>query len=387
MRKFLVHHWSVRLRLPISAFCCLAIASGAHAQTWKDAASGQTVASGPILSGRRDLDPSLARPGIDAGHYEGILPDAGDPNRAFDPVTGRNFFFDRDKCIWKDAATGQTVASGPILSGRRDLDPSLARPGIEAGHYEGILADAGDPNRAFDPVTGRNFVRDPCPSQRTTTTTPPPSEQGTVVPRTGPTQPLGGFYVGGGGSYFFEPGTQIGLASALVGYRLTPHIGIEVQGDVGVTKDKFDNGSTFKSSTGIDWSLYPMVSGYLPVSDTTDLILHFGYGLTRFGNKATSFSGSSSTSFENHNTVGTGIVGGGADIGIGGDSSLRVEYDRLFFDNGSEGNRVSLSFVHTFGLRASELTGFPGPGGNPGAVPPPPPTPPPPAPPPPPPQE
>lgn len=358
---------------------CLVGASGAYAQAWHDSATGQPVASGPILTGRRDIDPSLAGPGIEAGHFEGILPDVGDPNHAYDPVTGRNFFFDRNQCVWKDSRTGMTVASGPILSGRRDIDPSLARPGIEAGHFEGILPNVGDANHAYDPVTGRNFFRTPCSKPKPAQSTPPPE------PPSPP--PAGKFYVGVGGSYFFEPDTKIGLVTGTLGYRILPNIGIEVQGDVGVTKEKFDNGSTFKSSTGIDWSLYPTVAGYLPVSDTTDLILHFGYGVTRFGSKATSFSGSSSSSFEDHETVGTAILGGGADIGINGDSSLRVEYDRLFFDNGTEGNRLSLSFVHTFGLHVSELTGVPGPGGNPGAVPPPPPTPPPPAPPPPPPPE
>jgi hypothetical protein len=303
--------------------------------------------------------------------YRTVVPDAGDPNRAFDPVTGRNFVLDQATCTWIDVATGQRLQGGPVLAPTKN---DILAAGGEVV-YRTVLPDAGDSNRAFDPVTGRNFVRTPCPKPKPAQAAPPPEPP--------PPPPTGKFYVGVGGSYFFEPDTKIGLVTATLGYRLIPHVGVEVQGDVGVTKEKFDNGSTFKSSTGIDWSLYPMVAGYLPVADTTDLILHFGYGVTRFGSKATSFSGSSSTSFEDHNTVGTAIVGGGAEIGIGGGSSLRAEYDRLFFDNGSEGNRIGLSFVHSFGLRASALTAFPGSGGNPGAVPPPPPPPPPPAPPPP----
>jgi hypothetical protein len=365
--------------------------------------------------------------------------DEGDPTRAYDPNTGQNLTWDCRRKTWIDVKTGEAVG----FSGRRAADGSVIPPpplkldptsvGLSGRPERTTQAqfDEGDPTRAYDPNTGQNLVWDAarqtwrdtrtgedegfqgrrsqaaCPSAAGTTTNPPPptpplTDQGSAIPTTGPTQPLGGtapppeptsppptgkFYVGVGGSYFFEPDTHFWLVSGTVGYRITPHVGVEVQGDVGVTKEKFDNGSTFKSSTGIAWSLYPTVVGYLPVGGNSDLFLHGGYGWTRFGSKATSFSGSSSTSFEDHNTVGTGILGGGADIGIGDHSSLRAEYDRLFFDNGSEGNRVSLSFVHTFGLRASELTGFPGPGGNAGAVPPPPPTPPPPAPPPPPPPE
>jgi hypothetical protein len=217
-----------------------------------------------------------------------------------------------------------------------------------------VQPEIGDPNHAFDQRTGRNFFRTPCAKPKPAQSAPPPPppppppERGSAIPP--PTRPLGGPYVGLGGSYFFEPDTQIGLASALVGYRLTPNIGVEVQGAIGVTKEKFDNGSTFKSSTGIDWSLYPTVAGYLPVGGGSDLFLHGGYGLTRFGSKATSFSGSSSTSFEDHDSVGTAILGGGADIGLGGNASLRLQYDRLFFDNGSEGNRAGISLVYHFGV-------------------------------------
>jgi hypothetical protein len=182
----------------------------------------------------------------------------------------------------------------------------------------------------------------PCsaPPESATPPSPPPPPP--------PPPPVPHFYFGVGATYFFEPGTQFGLITGTAGYRITPNIGIELQGDVGVTKEKFDNGSTFKSSTGIDWSIYPMVTGYLPVGGSSELFLHGGYGWTRFGSKATSFSGSSSTSFEDHDTVGTGILGGGADIGLGDRASLRLQYDRLFFDNGSEGNRATATIIYQF---------------------------------------
>jgi hypothetical protein len=348
-------------------------AMAAGAESWVDTKTGETVVSGPVIAFTAEERQEHDLTGT--GWFRTVTPELGDPKRAYDPVSGRNFVFDKDKCSWLDVKTGERVASGPAIAFTADERQQFGFTGT--GWFRTVPPEIGDRNRAYDSRSGRNFVRQPpCGKTSSSVSLPPPSPP-----------PAGKFYVGVGGSYFFEPDTKIGLVTGTLGYRILPNVGIEVQGDVGVTKEKFDNGSTFKSSTGIDWSLYPTVAGYLPVSDTTDLILHFGYGVTRFGSKATSFSGSSSSSFEDHETVGTAILGGGADIGINGDSSLRVEYDRLFFDNGSEGNRVSLSFVHTFGLHVSELTGVPGPGGNPGAVPPPPPTPPPPAPPPPPPPE
>ncbi|HVT55980.1 MAG TPA: hypothetical protein VHD34_08025, partial [Xanthobacteraceae bacterium] len=107
------------IKNPSSAFWAAAItivaaagfAEKAQAQ-WIDAATGKPVASGPMLA-QKSYPGGGVRPGIEAGKLEGIPPNADDPNHAFDPVSGRNFFFDRRTCQWKDSATGQVVPSGP----------------------------------------------------------------------------------------------------------------------------------------------------------------------------------------------------------------------------------------------------------------------------------
>lgn len=43
------------------------------------------------------------------------------------------------------------------------------------GHSHIVLSDPGDPNRAYDPETGRNFAREACPPR--TAVTPPPTPQ------------------------------------------------------------------------------------------------------------------------------------------------------------------------------------------------------------------
>lgn len=335
-----------RLFLPV--LLCganLSLCSAAHAQAWIDVKTGQRVNSAPIVGGTSELQGK--------NRLVVAAPSIGDPTRAYDPVTGRNFAFDKERCTWIDVKTGQAIGSAPIVGGSADLQAN--------GRMIGAYPEVADAKRAFDGASGRNFVfdADQCKRKPAKAIPPPP-------PATPPTSQ---FYVGVGGSYFFEPDTQIGLVTATLGYRLTPHVGIEVQGDVGVTKEKFDNGSTFRSSTGIDWSLYPTLAGYLPIGGNADLFVHGGYGLTRFGSKATVFSGSSSTTFDDHNTVGTGILGGGAEIGLGGSSSVRLQYDRLFFDNGSEGNRLALSFMHRFGAAPA----LPPPPPPPAPAPPPPP--------------
>src|SRR3974390_669152 len=87
--------------------------------------------------------------------------------------------------VWRDAATGQPVASGPILPTRVGL---LGEP----GPHQGILPTVADPSRAFDPETGRNCVRvkSDCTPKRTAVSPPPASpstpEVGMIVePRIG----------------------------------------------------------------------------------------------------------------------------------------------------------------------------------------------------------
>lgn len=136
------------------------LAQSAQAQ-WIDAATGQPVASGPIVG--------IVQVGLTPGKNvpRSVRPEIGDPNRAFDPETGRNFFFDSATCTWKDAATGKPVSSGPIVG--------VVQVGLTPGKNvpRAVRPEIGDPNRAFDSETGRNFVRGPCRQTRTATAPPP----------------------------------------------------------------------------------------------------------------------------------------------------------------------------------------------------------------------
>jgi len=80
-------------------------------------------------------------------------------------------------CVWRDAKTGEPVGSGPFMT----VNPF---PGRGEPYYRGILPDAADPSTAFDPQTGRNFFKVPCPKktvmtpQQESPNSPPSSAQG-----------------------------------------------------------------------------------------------------------------------------------------------------------------------------------------------------------------
>src|SRR5205823_5726909 len=118
--------------------------------------TGQRVPDFPVVT-----DPS----GGPYGKADWIRPDVTDRDRAFDPRTGRNFFRDPADCHWKDGKTGQRVPDFPVIT-----DPS----GGPYGEADWIRPDVTDRDRAFDPRTGRNFVRVSCSPSRAATTPPQP---------------------------------------------------------------------------------------------------------------------------------------------------------------------------------------------------------------------
>ncbi len=85
----------------------------------------------------------------------GVERDASDHIRAFNPNTGQNFVYDKDKKAWIDAKTGECICP---KCPPKDLEDALwfclkyRSPGVER--------DASDHTRAFNPKTGQNFVYD-----------------------------------------------------------------------------------------------------------------------------------------------------------------------------------------------------------------------------------
>jgi opacity protein-like surface antigen len=118
--------------------------------------------------------------------FKTIERDPGDPTRAFDPQSGRNFFWDRDKEEWIDSKTGEVVCGPPTASQKNAIKDDYQFVNCLREKFKTIQRDPSDPTRAFDPQSGRNFFWDRdkeawidsktgeqiCPPP--TATTPPP---------------------------------------------------------------------------------------------------------------------------------------------------------------------------------------------------------------------
>lgn len=152
-------------------------AASASAQRWIDVKTGETVPSFPIVT-----DPN----GPPGQKTDWIRPNAGDPTRAYDPRTGRNFYYDPIDCRWKDAKTGKVVPSFPVVT-----DPN-GPPGQKT---DWVRPNAGDPTQAYDPRTGRNFAQDKCPPKRpqagASCPPPQPATPKTSAPEAEPAKTIG----------------------------------------------------------------------------------------------------------------------------------------------------------------------------------------------------
>ena len=83
--------------------------------------------------------------------------DPSDHTRAFDPKSGRNFFYDKNKQAWIDSKTGESMSTF-------NLEDCfylclLNKLGLKKDEDRAIR-DPSDHTRAFDPKSGRNFFWD-----------------------------------------------------------------------------------------------------------------------------------------------------------------------------------------------------------------------------------
>jgi len=90
-------------------------------KTWVDSKTGKPIPGG--FNGRRASDgeaipppPPVLNPDGSGPPHQGEF-DPTDPERAFDPTTGQNMYWDRKDKNWKDSKTGKAVPGG--FNGRR----------------------------------------------------------------------------------------------------------------------------------------------------------------------------------------------------------------------------------------------------------------------------
>jgi len=114
---------------------------------WIDTKTGKPVPTVIVMPGKGDISFGPT------GKYHLVTPDPSDPNRAYDPVTGRNFA--REDGSWIDTKTGEPVPTVIVMPGKGDISFG------PTDNYHLVTPDPGDPTRAYDPVTGRNFAKEP----------------------------------------------------------------------------------------------------------------------------------------------------------------------------------------------------------------------------------
>jgi opacity protein-like surface antigen len=297
---------------------------------WIDSKTGKTVPTAP-LSGRNLGDNPLAG----AAQMEGFDPRA---NRAFNAKTGQNFYRQPDGC-WIDSKTGKTVPSVP-LSGSNLGDNPLAG----SAQMEGFDPKA---DRAFNPKTGQNFVRAPCPPSADTGTTPQPKPTPSEIG--GNTKPVE-LFIGFG--YMRAPDES---AKSLVGfngslfYDFTPHVA--VGGDVGIM---FGSTTDTVGTTKIDISLHRQTFLFGPqfsfqATDKVKVFVHPLFGGVRDTSKTT-FGTSSGTS---SGTAFAMAFGGGVDVNLTDRLAIRpiaFDYMPTHFGTQWQNNyRISTGLVIRFG--------------------------------------
>lgn len=114
---------------------------------WIDVKTGKPVPTVIVMPGKGEINFGQSE------NYHLVIPGAGDPNRAYDPVTKRNFA--RENGAWIDTKTGKPVPTVIVMPGKGEISF-----GASENHHL-VTPGPGDPSRAYDPVTGRNFAKVP----------------------------------------------------------------------------------------------------------------------------------------------------------------------------------------------------------------------------------
>jgi hypothetical protein len=163
-----------RIALPSAAMLCaiylfpcasVSAASVAHAtnscgpcECWIDVKTGKKVPTAPASAVNYATDTqTAAEGGVGVAHL------GRDGKTAFNPETGKNYAREPDGC-WIDVKTGKKVPTAPASAVNYATDTQTAAEG-----GVGVAHLGRDGKTAFNPETGKNYAREPCP---------PPTDEG-----------------------------------------------------------------------------------------------------------------------------------------------------------------------------------------------------------------
>jgi opacity protein-like surface antigen len=133
------------------------------------------------------------------------------------------------------------------------------------------------------------------------------------------------------------------IVGARLGYRFTPHLGVEGEAATGLQGYTFrDIGSPgLDVKTKIEHQFAAYGVGFLPIGPNTELLARIGYGTTKISGKAAGFSAADDGESWN--------FGVGAQHSFDGVNGIRIDYTRQEFTNSSaHANVVGASYVRKF---------------------------------------
>ena len=147
-------------------------------------------------------------------------------------------------------------------------------------------------------------------------------------------------YVSGGYTHLDSEAGDLGALTGRVGAKLTPYLGVEGEGSIGVRNERRNVGDvSTKFEHRYDAAAYAVAS--VPVQPNLDLFARVGYGVTEIKAKALGFSASEHLDSVNY--------GAGAEYRLDGQNGIRADWTRRDFrDDGGEADTYALSFVRRF---------------------------------------
>lgn len=148
-------------------------------------------------------------------------------------------------------------------------------------------------------------------------------------------------YVSGGYTQLDTEAADLGAITARVGAKLTPYLGVEGEGSIGVLRDRHNVGDV---STKFEhrWDAAAYGVATLPVQPNIDLFARVGYGVTEF-RASPVLAASSSDHLESVN------YGAGAEYRLDNQNGVRADWTRRDFRDGDgKADAYTVSFVRRF---------------------------------------
>jgi opacity protein-like surface antigen len=132
----------------------------------------------------------------------------------------------------------------------------------------------------------------------------------------------------------------IGGVTTKAGYKITDHIGVEVDATFGVRDQRVDLGGGISARVELDYQIAAYAVAYAPVGDSVELFARAGYARTEY-----SLSGLGASANDSDSGL---SYGAGAMIWANERTGFRAEYTRFEADDFEDADAFTVSVVFAF---------------------------------------